>query len=493
MTISTLASSIQVAGNSSKTAFVFNFVGDSASDITVSSVASNGTITLLSPTTYSVSLNAAAANQIWGVGGTVIYPLSGSPLATGQSLIISRVLPYSQQITTQNQGNYYSQVTEQALDTLAMQIQQLATRTTQFRGIWLTATVYNAGDIVQDGTHGNNTSNYYICAIPNTSGTWSTDLAAGDWAISALATVPTGMLTLTGDVTGSGSSPIATTLATVNSNVGTFSNATVQVDAKGRVLAASSGSAGSGTVTSVTYTGDGVLQSSTPSSAVTTTGTVASTLLSQAANTVLAGPTSGGNTTPTFRAIAAADLPLGSSSAFGAVKVDGATITASAGVISASGAVITGTPTSVGSGTTLTLTVDFTTYSWYKLIFTNVTNVNDPMPVSASSNGGGAYTAFSFKGFQISVTTTSNITNLQGSGSGLQNAKLIIDIVQATTGGAITMFINGQPATTGSGSPISVNLTGDSALSAACNRILFDGGSQVFSSGFYTLIPIAKR
>lgn len=310
MTISQLASSITVAGNGSQTAFNFPQVGAAAADITVSAVGSNGQITLISPTNYTVTLNPPATNQIWGVGGVVLYPLSGSPLPTGNSLIISRVLPFSQQITTQNQGNYYAQVTEQALDTLEMQIQQLASRTTQVRGTWITGTLYNAGDIVQDGVNGGNTLNYYICAVPNTSGVWATDLAAGDWTVSALAAVPTGNLTLTGDVTGAGTSPIATTLASVNSNVGTFAFATVTADAKGRITAVSAGSAGSGTVSSVTFTGDGVVQSATPSSAVTTSGTLTATLIAQTKNTLLAGPssTTAANAAPIFRAVVPADI-----------------------------------------------------------------------------------------------------------------------------------------------------------------------------------------
>ncbi len=44
---------------------------------------------------------------------------------------------------------------------------------------------------------------------------------------------------------------------------------------------------GGGTVTSVTFTGDGTVLSSTPSSAVTTTGTLTATLATQTANTLL--------------------------------------------------------------------------------------------------------------------------------------------------------------------------------------------------------------
>lgn len=51
---------------------------------------------------------------------------------------------------------------------------------------------------------------------------------------------------LTGDATGSGTGSFATTLATVNSNVGSFTNASVTVNAKGLITAASSGAGGSG-------------------------------------------------------------------------------------------------------------------------------------------------------------------------------------------------------------------------------------------------------
>lgn len=68
-------------------------------------------------------------------------------------------------------------------------------------------------------------------------------------------------------------------------------------------------SGGSGTVTSVTFTGDGTVLSSTPSSAVTTSGTLTASLLSQSANKFLAAP-SGSSGAPTFRSIVGADLPL---------------------------------------------------------------------------------------------------------------------------------------------------------------------------------------
>jgi hypothetical protein len=55
-----------------------------------------------------------------------------------------------------------------------------------------------------------------------------------------------GITALTGDVTASGTGSVAATLATVNSNVGSFTNANITVNAKGLITAASTGSGGSG-------------------------------------------------------------------------------------------------------------------------------------------------------------------------------------------------------------------------------------------------------
>lgn len=73
---------------------------------------------------------------------------------------------------------------------------------------------------------------------------------------------------LTGDVTTSAGS-VATVLATVNSNVGSFTAANITVNAKGQVTAASNGSAGTGTVTSVNGTSSTLAATGGP---ITTTG-----------------------------------------------------------------------------------------------------------------------------------------------------------------------------------------------------------------------------
>lgn len=100
---------------------------------------------------------------------------------------------------------------------------------------------------------------------------------------------------LIGNPTGSPATPQAITLGTGLS----FSSSTLTCTATG-----------SGTVTSVSWTGDGTIFTASADTAVTTSGTLTPVgLIAQAKNTVLAGPSTGSNAAPAFRALAAADLP----------------------------------------------------------------------------------------------------------------------------------------------------------------------------------------
>ena len=111
--------------------------------------------------------------------------------------------------------------------------------------------------------------------------------------------------------------------------------------AKWNIISSNVSGGGGVGVTSVTFTGDGTVLSSTPSSAVTSTGTVTGTLVGVNANLVLAGPTSGGTNAPTYRSLISTDLPIATSSAIGAVKPDNSTVTISGGVISATSGLMT--------------------------------------------------------------------------------------------------------------------------------------------------------
>src|SRR5208283_3874028 len=70
---------------------------------------------------------------------------------------------------------------------------------------------------------------------------------------------------------------------------------------------------GSGTVTSVSWTGDGTIFTASACTAITSSGTLTpgtggAGLISQVKNTFLSGPTSGSNAAPTFRTLAQADI-----------------------------------------------------------------------------------------------------------------------------------------------------------------------------------------
>lgn len=60
---------------------------------------------------------------------TVTYPQSGTPLASSKRLVIMRELPLQQQLDLINQGDYYAEDVEQALDDLTMITQQLGDET----------------------------------------------------------------------------------------------------------------------------------------------------------------------------------------------------------------------------------------------------------------------------------------------------------------------------------------------------------------------------
>lgn len=112
---------------------------------------------------------------------------------------------------------------------------------------------------------------------------------------------------------------------------------------------------GGGTVTSVAFVGDGTILSATPSTPVTSSGNISATLLTQNANTILAGPGSGPAAAPTFRAIVAADLSGVISIATGQVAVGSGTgtIAGSSQFTYAVGGTLTLTSTSGSQNVTL--------------------------------------------------------------------------------------------------------------------------------------------
>lgn len=107
-----------------------------------------------------------------------------------------------------------------------------------------------------------------------------------------------------------GVGPVTSQAATVNlngtSDTGTVVYGTVNGQFVGPAYIPSPGILGG--VTSVGLTAPAALFS-VAGSPITTAGTIAVSLATQAANTVFAGPASGGNVAPTFRALTATDIP----------------------------------------------------------------------------------------------------------------------------------------------------------------------------------------
>jgi hypothetical protein len=175
------------------------------------------------------------------------------------------------------------------------------------------------------------------------------------------------------------------------------------------------GGGGSGTVTSVALTVP--VEFSVSGSPVTTSGTLAVTKATQSANTVYAGPTSGGAAAPAFRAVDPADLPVASSSAFGAVKVDGTTITASSGVISTAGGGLTKISETVLGSATATVTFSSIPGSYRNLMLTIVArsaaaaNFTD---IYAQFNGD---TGANYSREGVIAQSTGNAQNVQTSSS----------------------------------------------------------------------------
>lgn len=120
MTVTTTANKVVFQGNGSTTVWPFAFPIPAQADIQVSLVdVASGNETILAPVLYTVSGFGVDA------GGSVTYPLSGSPLTTATYLVIERIMPLEQQTDFANQGAAYPADIEAGLDYLMMVAQQL--------------------------------------------------------------------------------------------------------------------------------------------------------------------------------------------------------------------------------------------------------------------------------------------------------------------------------------------------------------------------------
>jgi len=111
-------------GTGAQTAWPFTFKVFAESDIAVTIADELGAeTTLVLNTDYSVALNS---NQDTSPGGTVTYPISGTPLAVGSVLSIVGDIAYDQPLDLPAGGNFSPLALENQLDRQVMHTQQLA-------------------------------------------------------------------------------------------------------------------------------------------------------------------------------------------------------------------------------------------------------------------------------------------------------------------------------------------------------------------------------
>ena len=133
MTVSTTSNTAVFLGNGVTNTFDFTFNNSvpvnsnfPTASYVVTYTDASGTQTTLSPSTYTLNLTQPVTGSLWGIGGTITYPLVGSPIANNTSLSIERVFGITQLTSISDQGNFNPEVIEAALDTLCMELQEVA-------------------------------------------------------------------------------------------------------------------------------------------------------------------------------------------------------------------------------------------------------------------------------------------------------------------------------------------------------------------------------
>lgn len=110
-------------GNGSTTSFPFTFKTYATGDLLVIKTSTLGVeSTLVLSSNYTVTLNV---DQDTSPGGSITFPVSGTPLATGEKLTILSALDVEQTTDLLGGGAFNARVIEDTFDRTVIQIQQL--------------------------------------------------------------------------------------------------------------------------------------------------------------------------------------------------------------------------------------------------------------------------------------------------------------------------------------------------------------------------------
>lgn len=127
MTISSsVVKSGPYSGNDVTTSFAYSFQIFADADLQVVHTDSSDVETVL---TLDVDYSVSGATD--PAGGSVTYPISGTPLATGEKLTIVSNLTAEQQTDLSNQGGFFPEVHETVFDKLCRMIQQVEEKLTR--------------------------------------------------------------------------------------------------------------------------------------------------------------------------------------------------------------------------------------------------------------------------------------------------------------------------------------------------------------------------
>jgi microcystin-dependent protein len=120
MTVETTAIKAVAQGNGATTNWPFTFIIPEDDQVVLTLVdVDSGNPTVIGPAFYTVN---GAGNP---AGGSVDYPLSGSPVTSDYYVVVERVLPLTQESDLVNQGGAYPATIEEMCDYLTMVAQQL--------------------------------------------------------------------------------------------------------------------------------------------------------------------------------------------------------------------------------------------------------------------------------------------------------------------------------------------------------------------------------
>jgi hypothetical protein len=120
MTVSSITNKVVASGNGVTTVFSYNFQINNASDVVVIYTDATGISTTLTTAQYTITGIGSPS------GGTVTYPAVGSPIASGTTLTIARILALTQPTSISNQGAFYPTAVEAAIDRAVMEVQQIS-------------------------------------------------------------------------------------------------------------------------------------------------------------------------------------------------------------------------------------------------------------------------------------------------------------------------------------------------------------------------------